>query len=118
MIVPGRPGIRSSRGGGFWARPLFVPWKFAPGSDRSRSVLLIRFDRHDLVACPAHVDVDERAQSDPGQLSQSGRVASAGFAARRQVFFLERSGHDAESLTLATEYAARMVTDCILIMEK
>jgi hypothetical protein len=87
------------------------------GSRPSRIVLRFRLDRHDLVACPALVDVDERAQPDPGQLSQSRGIASAGFAARRRGFFLERSGHGAESLTLATEQAARMLTDCILIME-
>jgi hypothetical protein len=84
-----------------------MPWQFAPGSDRGRPVLLIRFDRHDLVACCALVDVNERAQPDPRQLSQSGRVASAGFAARRQAFLFEESGHDAGSLTLTTEHSRK-----------
>jgi hypothetical protein len=89
-----------------------------PRSNPSRALRLFRLDRHDLVAGGALVDVDERAQSDLGQLSQSGGIASAAFAGRRPGFFLERSGHDAESLTLGTKHAATMLMDCILIMEK
>src|SRR4051794_32322213 len=88
-----------------------------PESNPSRFLLAFRFDRHDLVAGVAFVNEDERTPSDPGQLSQSGGVASAGFAARRRGVFLERSGHDAESLR-QRNMPTRMLTDCILIMEK
>lgn len=86
-----------------WSATAWRAARALPRCQRNRIVLLFRFDRHDLVAGFAFVDMDERAQSYPGQLSQSGGIASAGFAARRQVIFFEQSGHDAESLTLTTE---------------
>ena len=52
-----------------------------------RFFLLLRFDRRDLVAGVALVDVDERAQSDSGQLSDADCAYPANFAARRQTGF-------------------------------
>jgi len=52
-----------------------------------RRFLLLRFDRSDLVAGVALVDVDERAQSDSGQLSDADCAYPANFAARRQTGF-------------------------------
>jgi hypothetical protein len=52
-----------------------------------RRFLLLRFDRSDLVAGVALVDVDERAQSDSGQLSDADCACPANFAAWRQTGF-------------------------------
>jgi len=52
-----------------------------------RCFLPFRLDRRDLVAGVALVDVDERAQSDLGQLSDPDRAYPANFAARRQSGF-------------------------------
>jgi hypothetical protein len=49
--------------------------------------LLLRFDRRDLVAGVALVDVDERAQPNSGQLSDADCAYPANFAARRQTGF-------------------------------
>ena len=48
------------------------------------AVLPLGLDRRDLVAGVALVNVDEGAQSDPGQLSDLGRTYAADLAARRQ----------------------------------
>ena len=48
------------------------------------AVLPLRLNRRDLVADVALVYVNERAQSDPGQLSDLGRTRAADLAARRQ----------------------------------
>ena len=42
------------------------------GGADGRTVLLLGFDRRDLVAGGAFINVDERAKSDPGQLSDLG----------------------------------------------
>src|SRR5689334_20160240 len=49
-----------------------------------RFFLPLRLDRRDPVAGVALVDVHERAQSDPGQLSDPDRANAATLAARRQ----------------------------------
>jgi hypothetical protein len=64
-----------------------------------RFFLPLRLDRRDLVAGVALVDVDERAQSDPGQLSDPDRADPANFAARRQTGFWMRYGHIELSLS-------------------
>jgi len=88
------PGIAR----GFYVRALLR-------RQRNQTFPLIGFDRHDLVAGRAFVDVDERTQSDPGQFAQPERGAPAAFATRRQANLCEHYGHDAQSLTLTTKHA-------------
>jgi hypothetical protein len=56
-----------------------------PATDRF--FLPLRLDRRDLVTGVALVDVDERAQSDSGQLSDPDGAYPANFAVRRQTGF-------------------------------
>ena len=86
----GKPGFDRREMAFFERFGALLPWNRHPGSDLS---LPFRFDRHDPVAWDALVDVDEWAQPDSGQFSQSSGVAAAGFATRRAAFFCERSGH-------------------------
>lgn len=64
--------------------------RLAPQSPRrrcaatARCFLPFRLDRRDPVAGGAFVNVEERVQSDPGQLSDLGRTYPADVAARRQ----------------------------------
>jgi len=78
-LSPGDPGLglldvrlRHRRGGS--------------GADGG-AVQPLGLDRSDLVAGVALVDVDEGAQSDPGQLSDLGRTYAADLTARRQTGF-------------------------------
>jgi len=94
-----RPGMGKCvfKGGGLSRlapRPPRRPW--APAD---RFFLPLRLDRRDLVAGVALVDVDERAQSDSGQLSDPDRADPANFAAGRQTGFWMRYGHIELSLS-------------------
>jgi hypothetical protein len=87
-----RPGVGEARFkcGLSWLapRPPRRPW-----AATARLFLPLRLDRRDPVAGVAFVDVDERSQSDSGQLSDPDRAYPANFAARRQTGFWMRYGH-------------------------
>src|SRR3954452_4141852 len=60
--------------------------------------LPLRLDRRDPVAGVPLVNVDDRSQSDSGQLSDPDRAHAAAFAARRQADLCMRYGHSEQSL--------------------
>src|SRR6185295_12476488 len=87
-----------------------------PRAAADRFFLRLRLDRRNLVAGVALVDVDERPQSDSGQLSDPDRAYPANFAARRQTGFWIRYGHIELSLNNneQTNTSVKLAVDCIL----
>jgi hypothetical protein len=93
-------------------RPARRPWAAA-----GCFFLPLRLDRRDPVAGVALVNVDERAQSDSGQLSDPDRAYTANLAARRQASLWMRYEHIEKSLNNKGKHLRRLAIDCILIVE-